>query len=283
MLPDKLRVPYILTSGLVGLMTLQSALGLLLRAQYRDAEWIRSTWLGNDGFTLAVATPLLVIALVFARRGSARGVLTWLGLLGYAAYNYAYYLLGAALNCFFPLYLVALVLSVVTLILALSPLDAVALAAKFRPTTPVRIIGGYLAFVGLGLATVWITMWAAYVFAGRPTPIEPEAFKLVAALDLSLMVTGLTLGGVLLWRRRAWGYVIAAIASIQGSLYLLVLSVNSLAAIHRGLAKAPGELPMWGTLAILTTSITLLLLTNVRGEGLPHGAGALRRDTGRRT
>jgi hypothetical protein len=30
-------------------------------------------------------------------------------------------------------------------------------------------------------------MWAAYAFAGRPTPIEPEAFKVVAALDLCLM------------------------------------------------------------------------------------------------
>ena len=35
----------------------------------------------------------------------------------------------------------------------------------------------------------------------------------------------------------AWGYVLAAIASIQGSLYLLVLSVNSCVAVRRGLAE----------------------------------------------
>jgi hypothetical protein len=162
MQPDKLRVPYILTGALAGLMTVQSALGLLLRAHYRDVEWIRATWLGNDGLTLIVAVPLLVIARAFARRGSTRGMLAWLGLLGYAAYNYAYYLFGAALNCFFPLYVVTFVVSVVTLILALSAVDAAAVAARFRPTTPVRIIGGYLAFVGLGLAAVWISelpMW----------------------------------------------------------------------------------------------------------------------------
>lgn len=210
-----------------------------------------------------MAVPLLVSALVLACRGSARGILTWLGLLGYAAYNCAYYLFGAALNCFFPLYVVTLVLSVITLTLALSQIDVVALAATFRPRTPVRVIGGYLAFVAFGLATVWLAMWAAFVFAGRATPVEPEAFKLVAALDMSLMVTGLTFGGLLLWRRRAWGYVIAAIAGIQGSLYLLVLSVNSVVAVQRHLAKAPGELPMWGTLAVFTTAFTLLLLKNV--------------------
>jgi hypothetical protein len=80
-------------------------------------------------------------------------------------------------------------------------------------------------------------MWAPYVFAARPTPVVPEAFTLVAALDISIMATVLGLGGVLLWQRRAWGYIVAAIAGIQGSLYLLVLSVNSVIAIPRGLAE----------------------------------------------
>jgi hypothetical protein len=94
----------------------------------------------------------------------------------------------------------------------------------------------------VGLAIVWLGLWGAYAFAGRPTPIEPEAFKVVAALDLSLMVPALGIGGVLLWRRRPWGYVIATIAAIQGALYLLVLSIGSAIAIRRGLAVAPGEL-----------------------------------------
>ena len=42
--------------------------------------------------------------------------------LGYGVYNYAYYLLGASLNVFFPLYVAAVVLAGITLILALSQL-----------------------------------------------------------------------------------------------------------------------------------------------------------------
>ena len=80
------------------------------------------------------------------------------------------------------------------------------------------------------------------------------------------MATALTLGGVLLWRRNAWGYVLAALAGIQAFLYLVVLSVNSSVAIHRGLAEAPGELLVWGTLALLTTTATALLLTSVQSE-----------------
>jgi hypothetical protein len=43
-----------------------------------------------------------------------------------------------------------------------------------------------------------------------------------------------------------------------------VLSINSAVAIVRGLAPAPGELPVWGTLAVATAIATTLVLTNVR-------------------
>jgi hypothetical protein len=264
-----MRLSYRLSLALAALMLMQSILGLMLQGQYRDAEWIKVTWLGNDLVTLIVAVPLLIVGIIFSARGSIRGLLLWLGMLGYGVYNYAYYMLGATLNTFFLFYVAALVLSVVTLILSLLRIDVDAVAASFRAKTPVRLVGGYYTFVGLGLASVWLIMWAAYAFAGRPTPVEPEIFKVVAALDTSIIVPPLLFGGVLLWRRNAWVYVLSAVAGILGSVYLLVLSVNSVLAIARGIAEVPpGELPEWGTLAVLTIAATLLLLANVRSERL---------------
>jgi hypothetical protein len=104
------------------------------------------------------------------------------------------------------------------------------------------------------------------VFAGRPTPVAPEAFRVVAALDLAVMVPALTVSGILLWRHQQWGYVIAAMASIQAALYLLVLSVNSIVAIRRGLVTAPGELPIWGTLMVFTIAAAVALIANLCPE-----------------
>ncbi|ERR687885_1583976 len=95
-----MKMPYILSTVLAVLMVMQSVLGRVFPGQYRDAQWIRLTWIGNDWVTLAVAVPLLVASLLLVRRGSVRGLLLWLGALGYGAYNYAYYMLGAALNAF---------------------------------------------------------------------------------------------------------------------------------------------------------------------------------------
>ena len=117
------------------------------------------------------------------------------------------------------------------------------------------------------LTAVWVTI--KYVALSTP-------LKLVAALDLSIMVPALTVGGIMLWRRHPWGYVIAVLAAIQASLYVLVLTGGSLVAVERGLVPAPGEIPVWTTLTLLTTTVAVLLLRNVRGEdgSANRGGGA---------
>ena len=157
-------------------------------------------------------------------------------------------------------------MAVVTLASGFDRIDPIAIAGSFEPTPRLRLVGGYLIFVACGLTAVWIGMWAAYVFAGKPTPVEPEAFKIVAALDLLWLVPSLAAGGALLWNRRPWGFVIATAASVQGAMYLLVLSVNSIVAIRRGLAASPGELPIWLPLTIFTAIAALALVNASTGR-----------------
>jgi len=241
-------------------MLTQSALGLWLHDRYRDAAWISATWFGNDWTTLVIASPLLLIALVHATQGSPSGTVLWLGLLAYGVYNYAYYIFGAALNIFFPLYLAAALACAFTLISAARRLEPGRVTPPTRRVIPARIIGGCFVCLGTALTAVWLTLWAAYVFTGRPTPLDSEAFKLIAALDILLMAPALVIGGTLLMSGHAWGYVIAGAAGVQASLYLFVLLVNSIVFICRGITQAPGELPIWGTLAALTATLTLLLI-----------------------
>lgn len=255
-----------LTLFLALTMATQALLGIVFSGEYRDVAWIASTWWGNDLVTLVLGAPLLVLGLGLARGGSPRGLLLWIGMLAYAVYNYAYYLLGAALNRFFALYVVLAVTSAAALIMALTGIDPAAVAAQFRAKTPVRVLGGYFMFVAFGLSVIWLATWAAFAFASKPTPVETEAFKLVAALDMGFMVPVLALGGYWLLRRRAWGYTVAAFGGLQASLYLLVLSVNSVFAIQRGLAEWPGELTTWGPLLIATGTATAVLFGNIESK-----------------
>lgn len=247
------------TRALVTLIIVQALLGVLWPSAYRDPDWIKATWFGNDWITLLIAAPLMWVS---GRQASAstRAELLWLGTVGYSVYNGAFYLFGAALNAFFPLYVITLGVAIVTLTSGLARVGPVAAHREMEIGVRDRVLGGYLIFVACGLSVVWIATWAAYAFAGRPTPVAPEAFKIVAALDLLWLVPTLAAGGTLLWKHRPWGFVLGTAAAVQGALYLLVLSVNSTIAIHRGLAAFPGELPVWVPLMVLTWLVALLLL-----------------------
>jgi hypothetical protein len=121
-----------MASLLLVLMLVQSLLGLLQSDQYRDVEWIKVTWYGNDWITLVAAVPLLSLAILHTGRESVRGRLLVLGMAGYAVYNYAFYLFGAALNVFFPLYVVSFLLGILTLGRLLSHLDVTVVADSFE-------------------------------------------------------------------------------------------------------------------------------------------------------
>lgn len=253
-----------LSWALVPLMAAASLAGLLWDGLYRDAEWAKAAWFGNDLVTLLVAVPTLVVALVLFRRGSRRGELLWYAMIGYAVYNYAFYLFGARMNELFPLYVLLFVLPVIVLILALGRLDAEAIGNEFSPSTPVRWISAYMVFTGVGLAVAWTVQWAQWVFAGIEPTIGEEAFTLIASLDLTFVVPFFLIGAVLLWRRRPWGYVLAAIMNLKGATYTLVLTAASAVGAARGIEGSAEQVPVWAVWTFFGLAATVALLAGVR-------------------
>jgi hypothetical protein len=249
-----------LSWALTALMTVQAGVGLVWPSLYRDPAWIVSAWFGCDVVTLVGGVPLIVGGLLAMRRGSLRGELLWLAGLGYAIYNYAYFALGAHLNPVFPIYITLTVGAAWTLILALVSADIPAIAAAFGPKTPARSVAAYMLFTGVGLAIAWLAQWGAYVFAGTVPSIGEAPFRLVAAMDLVFMVPAMLIGAHLLWRRRAWGYVIAAIAVTQGATYTAGLTVASVAGGLRGVAGAMAQAPVWGAWTLAGAAATVALL-----------------------
>lgn len=266
------------TRLLAPLMAAQAASGLLLPGAYHDPAWIRAAWLANDVVTLCLAVPLLLVATWLHERGSVRASLLLAGTLGYAVYNYAFYLLGAELNAVFPLYVVLVVHSASAFSMHLRGMAGQGLHELLPTGSGVRLAGALLAVIGALLTIVWVSMWAAYAFAGVPTPVAPDFFRLVAALDLTLMVPAMVGGGVLLFRRRAWGLVVAAAAAVQGAMYLLVLTAGSAISVHRGLVAPPGEVYVWGPLMMVVgAAATTLVLADTRGGATLPAPGHARR------
>lgn len=257
------RVPYALGWATAALMVLAAGTGIAFPSVYRDVAWIRAAWLGDDIVTLGAVVPMLVAGLVLARRGSRLGELLVDAAFAYSVYGYAYYLFGASLNALFPLYVALLVIPLIGLMAHLGALDAADIAAHFASKTGARFAAVYMVFVGLGLGMAWLAQWAAYIFAGIEPSVGVEPFALVAALDLSLIVPFMLIGGALLVSRKPWGYVIGAIYTVKGATYTLALTAGSVVGAIRDIAGSAEQIPIWAGMSVIGAVAAVMLLRGI--------------------
>lgn len=262
----KQKTAYLLSYVIVLLAVVASAGGLLFRTVYRDNDFVKTTWLGNDAVTLFLAVPILVAALVFSLRGSMKAQLVWMGVLDYMLYNYAFYLFGTAFNVFFLIYVALLGLSIFALIFGLTTLDVNKISQHVRERMPVKWIGGYFLFVAFGLSAVYLSQSIGFIFTKQLPSIVTTSgnpTNLVFALDLTLLVPWLVIGALWLMKRKPWGFVIAGILSVKGPLYTLILTVNTLLTMQAGMGTE-AELPLWIILTALGTIAGIMFYGNMQ-------------------
>jgi len=263
----------VLSVVVIALTAAATLAGLISPGLYQDpaaaAGFSKAYWLGNNIVGLAVAVPLLAGALFFARRGSLRARLVWLGMAYFTTYSYSFYLFGGNLNWFYPLHAALVTLPVFVLIAGLAGTDVAGLSWGPRVDKAFRWIAGYMLIVAAVVTATWVAQWPGALTTEPLDPRNADFIRTVGGLDIWLLVGSMVLGAVLLWRRRPWGYVAAAIANVGVGLYMLVLTVVSFTAADAGVEGALGELPVWiiVLLGCLACSVTLL-------RGLPRRSTA---------
>jgi hypothetical protein len=223
---ENLRPAYVLSAIVVVLAAAVSVVGLLFPSVYRSKDWGNGMSLGNDLVTLVVAVPVLALAILYSARGSVRARLVWLGALYYMVYNYAFYVFGTPVTKLYLPWIAAFVLSGFAFALGMGNLDIESIASRFSSRTPARWIAGYLFFAAAGIVRLWSSQWVKFVVSGKIPEVNgsAEAYKVIAAVDLSFAVPLLISAGYLLWRHRPWGYVLAAVALVQFSTYFAVMT-----------------------------------------------------------
>lgn len=258
---DIISIPLILVTGLVSGWGVFS--GDLL---YRDNLLVRSAWYGNDLVTLILAVPLLALAYSLARKQSPRGTLLWLGMLAYTFYNYAFYAFGAAFNQLFLGYVLILVLSTLGLIQGLTSLDKSIILRSIVVDRAQRAVAVFIIVVSLILGGFWIAVSASYIWTGQVpamvTAVEHPT-NITAALDLWLVVSFGLIAGTWLWRRRAWGFVIAGIWSVKGAVYMAALSAAAIGTYTSGVTDGLVQLGLWIPIGVGSAISSLLLIRSL--------------------
>jgi len=255
------------SSVLAIFMFIQSAGGMFFPNLYHDSNEIIASWRGNDLVTLFAAIPMFIFALIYSQRESVFAKYVWFSMLFYAFYNNCYYLFGASINYFFFVYIAIFILSLISLLIITANYHALTIESNFTKSKTLRVFVVFtLLIFGSIMTVMWVSEWLKFVIYGSK-PVIPgmnEGYSLVAAMDLTTQIPVMFIGAVLLWRRKALGYLLSFVSTISNTVYLLVLIVFCPFAEKAGIVKAWDGLPLFSTLFVLCLGSSILFFKNTK-------------------
>lgn len=228
-----LKLMYADSLAVALVMAVVSVAGILYRGDLYPALQA-SSLVGSDAFNLLVILPVLLISMGLARRGNLLGLLLWPGALFYVLYIYTFYVIGLPVTVLFLPYIVLVVLSAYTIIGLAASVDGNAVRQRLAGGVPARAAGGVLA----GLATLFIAIdvYAVADALASNTPVDIQ-ISTPWIVDFIVECPALLLGGVLLWRRTALGYM--ASAGLLFQIAALLIGVPASFALGAFLTESP--------------------------------------------
>jgi hypothetical protein len=219
---------------------------------------------GNDLITLVVGLPLLAISTLLAFRGSLRGRLLLTGTLGFFLYTYMSMSMLTAYNDLFLVYVVLFGLSLYAFILSMLSFDLNDLPAHFSDKLPRGWIAALMFTVGAFLTLAWLGRIVPPLLTGTTPALDNTTTLVIQAMDLVLIVPLAVLGGILLLKRSAWGYLLSSVFILKSITMGLGVSAMGVNMALRGVPDSIGILIPFLTITALNLIVAFILLRNIK-------------------
>jgi hypothetical protein len=218
----------------------------------------------NDLVTLLLGLPLLAVSFWLALRGSLRGRILLAGTLAFILYTYITMAFGAQYNALFLVYVALFSLSLFAFVLVMMTFDLDSLPAHFSDKLPRRWIAGLLFFAAAFLALAWLGRIAATFTPGAIPALENTTSMFIQVMDLGIIVPVCLLSGILLLRRRPWGYLLASVGLMKFLTMGTAVSLMALNMLRVGVPVSAVELVIFPAIALANLVTVGFLLRNIR-------------------
>lgn len=232
-----------------------------------DSAFRAPIFRGTDAVTLFLAVPVLLVAAFFDQRGSLRGRLFLTNMLAYFLYNSASLAFGAAYNNLLLVYITCASASLFAFLIAFQSVDLPTLAAQTSLKLPHRWIAVFLFFAGLSLV-VWIMDIVGALIQGTvPANLEHYTTEATYSLDLGIIFPTAYLAGILVWRRKPLGTLLASILITVNATIGLVVASQSIMQALDGIVLKPAEYAVYVvpfvTLSVIAVALVIIIFRNI--------------------
>jgi hypothetical protein len=180
-----------------------------------------------DWVSLVVGLPLFLLGMFLYRRGRLVGQHLLAALFTYLAYIYLIGFMGNAFNGLFLGWIALFSIGCFGLFLIVSEIDIPSLPYKLSGHFPGKPVAIYLFSVAAILTAQYLTeIFSAYLTGTPPASLDHYTTLELAGLELGVMIPLHTLAGVLLWRQKAWGYVLATVLAFAAFIVFIALTIS---------------------------------------------------------
>jgi hypothetical protein len=219
----------------------------------------------SDLVTLFLAIPLLTFATIFTLKGSLKGRLLLTGTLGYFLYTYMSYSFLWNYNPLFIVYVILMSTSMFAFILSLMSFDIEKVPLMFKVRLPIRFLAGFQFFIAIMLGLLWLGKLMPTILNGTiPVGLEHYTTLVIQAMDLGFIVPIAIISGVLLLKRKAFGYLFTSIIIIKAITMLTSITAMMLNSYLSGVVVNYIEVAVFSAFNFLAIIAFIILIKNTK-------------------
>lgn len=230
-----------------------------------DSVSMAAQAIAQDYVTLVIGVPLLLFSLYMSGKGMLKGHLLLTGTLGYFLYTYTSYSFLSMYNSLFLVYVLLMSASFFAFTLAMMSFQTSKLPLFFSEKLPTKLIGIFLLFASFVFGMMWLGKIVKSLMNHTPPEgIEHYTTLVIQALDLGFVVPVGIIAGILLMRRKPFGYLLGPVIIIKEITLLTALTAMVLFQIQAGVEISPAVVALVIILNIIVVYLLILILKNVK-------------------
>jgi hypothetical protein len=187
--------------------------------------------IAQDVVTLFIGIPLLMIALLYYRRGSVKAHFLLTGVVGYFFVTYLFYMTMGTYNKLFLVYAALMGLTFFSLFNLFLSFNLKTVSGYFSDKAPAKFTGGFLVFNSVAIALMWLGRVVPPLLDGSIYLVDLQHYTtmIVQGFDLGLLLPVSFVAGILLVRKKPMGYLTAVPYIVFLSILMTALSAKIIA------------------------------------------------------